>query len=46
VRGPGNLLGNLLCALTDLLNPGNPLGGVLARLRSILRLLALLRFLG
>jgi hypothetical protein len=39
-RGQGNLLGNLLCSLAHLLdNPGNNLGGQLAHVRSILRLL-------
>ena len=37
VPGNGNLLGNLLCSLANLLNnPGNPLGGVLAHLDNIL----------
>jgi hypothetical protein len=39
-RGQGNLLGNLLCSLTNLLNnPGNTLGGQLALVNNILRLL-------
>ena len=39
-RGPGNLLGNLLCGLTNLLNNrGNNVGGQLAHVRNILRLL-------
>ena len=34
---PGNLLGNLLCAITNLLNgPGNALGGIAAILNRIL----------
>jgi len=39
-RGQGNLLGNLLCSLTGLLNNrGNNLGGQLALVQNILRLL-------
>jgi len=39
-RGPGNLLGNLLCSLTNLLNNrGNNAGGQLALLQNILNLL-------
>jgi len=39
-RGPGNLLGNLLCSLTGLLNNrGNNVGGQLALVQNILRLL-------
>jgi hypothetical protein len=30
--GPGNLLGNLLCALVNLLNPGNPLQTAITQL--------------
>jgi hypothetical protein len=38
--GPGNLLGNLLCAITGLLdNPGSPLGGLAALLNRILSIL-------
>jgi hypothetical protein len=40
VPGPGNLLGNLLCAVAGLLDPGNPfedlLGGVLDLINQIL----------
>ena len=37
---PGNLLGNLLCAIAHLLdNPGNPLGGLAALLNGILGIL-------
>jgi len=39
VPGAGNLLGNLLCAITNLLNPGLPLGGLAGLLNSILALL-------
>lgn len=40
VPGPGNLLGNLLCAVAGLLdNTGNPLGGITALLNNILRAL-------
>jgi hypothetical protein len=39
-RGGGNLLGNLLCSLTGLLdNPGNTAGGEAALLRNVNRLL-------
>ena len=38
VQGPGNLLGNLLCAVANLLNGGN-LGGVAALLNQLLALL-------
>jgi hypothetical protein len=38
--GPGNLLGNLLCAVANLLNGGNPLGSLATLLNRILRLLA------
>ena len=39
-RGSGNLLGNLLCGVAHLLdNPGNNLGGQLALIRNIHRLL-------
>jgi hypothetical protein len=37
VPGNGNLLGNLLCSLSTLLdNPGNPVGGILSHLNNIL----------
>jgi len=40
VSAPGNLLGNLLCAIAHLLdNPGNPLGGLAALLNGILGIL-------
>jgi hypothetical protein len=40
VQAPGNLLGNLLCAIAHLLdNPASPLAGVAALLNNILRLL-------
>jgi hypothetical protein len=39
-RGPGNLLGNLLCALVGLLdNPASPLAGIQALLNAINQLL-------
>ncbi len=39
-RGPGNLLGNLLCGISNLLdNRGNNLGGQQALLRKLLRVL-------
>jgi hypothetical protein len=38
VQGPGNLLGNLLCAVANLLNGGNT-GGLAALLNSLLALL-------
>src|SRR3954452_20288202 len=34
--GPGNLLGNLLCAVAGLLDPGPPLGGLLNQLVALL----------
>jgi hypothetical protein len=34
--GPGNLLGNLLCAVANLLNGGSPLGGIVRLLNLIL----------
>jgi hypothetical protein len=37
--GPGNLLGNLLCAVANLLNGGGPLTGLAGLLNNILRLL-------
>ena len=42
--GPGNLLGNLLCAVANLLNglPGSPLGQIADLLNQILALLGLL----
>ncbi|GIH96303.1 hypothetical protein ACFFMN_39230 [Planobispora siamensis] len=36
--GPGNLLGNLLCAIANLLNGGSPLGSIADLLNQILRL--------
>jgi hypothetical protein len=40
VPGAGNLLGNLLCAITNLLNPAqNPLQQIAAALNAILALL-------
>jgi len=39
VEGPGNLLGNLLCAIANLLNDGNPLSDIAGLLNRILRLL-------
>jgi hypothetical protein len=39
VRGPGNLLGNLLCALVGLLDAGGPLAGITNLLNNINRLL-------
>jgi hypothetical protein len=39
VQGPGNLLGNLFCAIAGLLdNAGGPLGGLSALLNRILRI--------
>lgn len=38
-RGPGNLLGNLLCALVGLLDQGGPLAGILNLLNQINNLL-------
>jgi hypothetical protein len=35
-QGPGNLLGNLLCAVANLLNGGGPLSGIAALLNRIL----------
>lgn len=40
VPGPGNLLGNLLCAVAGLLDNGGPLDGLLNLLNQINRLLA------
>jgi hypothetical protein len=37
--GPGNLLGNLLCAVAGLLDGGGPLAGISAFLNQILRIL-------
>jgi hypothetical protein len=37
--GPGNLLGNLLCAVANLLNGGGPLGAIANLLNRILRAL-------
>jgi hypothetical protein len=37
--GPGNLLGNLLCAIASLLDGGGPLGDLVGLLNNILRLL-------
>lgn len=34
--GPGNLLGNLLCAIANLLNGNNPLGAIANLLNQIL----------
>ena len=39
-QGPGNLLGNLLCAVANLLNGGGPLSGIAALLNRILGILA------
>ncbi|HET8680803.1 MAG TPA: hypothetical protein VFM54_02840 [Micromonosporaceae bacterium] len=39
VSGPGNLLGNLLCAIAHVLDDGNPLGDIAGLLNRILRLL-------
>ena len=39
VPGPGNLLGNLLCAIVNLLNGGGPLGPIVALLNQLLALL-------
>jgi hypothetical protein len=39
VSGPGNLLGNLLCAVAGLLDGSGPLGQIAALLNQILRLL-------
>ena len=38
-QGPGNLLGNLLCAVAGLLNGGGPLQGIAGLLNNILRVL-------
>jgi hypothetical protein len=35
VRGPGNLLGNLLCAIANLLNPGGALGPLTTALNDL-----------
>ncbi len=37
--GPGNLLGNLLCAIANLLNDGNPLTDIAGLLNKILKIL-------
>src|SRR3982750_2662448 len=37
--GPGNLLGNLLCAVANLLNGGGPLGSISGLLNNLLRIL-------
>jgi len=39
VPGPGNLLGNLLCAIANLLNGGGPLTPIVALLNQLLALL-------
>lgn len=39
VTGAGNLLGNLLCAITGLLNAGGPLSSITALLNSLLAIL-------
>jgi hypothetical protein len=39
VPGPGNLLGNLLCAIVNLLNGGGPLAQIVALLNQLLALL-------
>jgi hypothetical protein len=39
VTGAGNLLGNLLCSITGLLNGAGPLGALVAALNSLLALL-------
>jgi len=41
VPGAGNLLGNLLCAIAGLLNPGGSLTQIVALLNQILGLLGL-----
>jgi hypothetical protein len=41
VPGAGNLLGNLICAIAGLLNPGGPLTQIVALLNQILALLGL-----
>ena len=38
-QGPGKLLGNLLCAVANLLNGGGPLGALSGLLNKILRIL-------
>lgn len=38
-QAPGNLLGNLLCAVTNLLNNGGPLTGIAGLLNNILHIL-------
>ena len=38
-QGPGNLLGNLLCAVAGLLDGGGPLAGLSGLLNNILRIL-------
>jgi hypothetical protein len=38
-QGPGNLLGNLLCAVANLLNDGNPLSDIAGLLNKILKIL-------
>jgi|GEM_PF-3536122 len=41
-QGPGNLLGNLLCAITGLLdNPGSPLGGIVGLLNRIIAIIGI-----
>jgi hypothetical protein len=40
VPGPGNLLGNLLCAIANLLNGPGPLAGIIALLNQLLALLS------
>ena len=40
VPGAGNLLGNLLCAIANLLNDGNPLSDIAGLLNRILRILS------
>jgi hypothetical protein len=42
VSGPGNLLGNLLCAIAHLLDSSGPLAGLTALLNRILAILAIL----
>jgi hypothetical protein len=42
VSGPGNLLGNLLCAIAHLLDSSGPLSGIIALLNRILAILAIL----
>ncbi|HKU69010.1 MAG TPA: hypothetical protein VJP85_14665 [Candidatus Baltobacteraceae bacterium] len=39
-QGPGNLLGNLLCAITNLLNGGAPLTSITHLLNQILSILS------